>query len=98
MKKVKFTPLSDGVLVKVEEEDTTTASGLYVPKKQKEATDTGIVVEVGPGNIVDGKLQKPAVKKGDRILFGKQRPGGEISLNDEDFIVLSERDILGLLT
>jgi chaperonin GroES len=94
----KFTPLHDRILVRRIEEGETTRGGIIIPDSAKEKPQEGEVVSVGKGKInEDGKVRPLDVKDGDRILFGKYS-GTEIKLDGEDFIIMREEEVLGILT
>jgi chaperonin GroES len=93
---IKLRPLSDRVVVKRIEEETTTKSGIIIPDTAKEKPQEGKIIAVGPGKTEDGKTIKLDVKKGDRILFGKYA-GSEIKLDGEEHIIMREDDILGVI-
>jgi chaperonin GroES len=90
-------PLQDRVLVKRVEADEMTSSGIIIPDTAKEKPQEGEVVAVGPGKRLDnGSIQEMGVKKGDKILFSKYG-GTEVKVDDEDYIIMREDDILGVL-
>src|SRR5512143_92151 len=91
-------PLYDRVVVKrLEEEADKTAGGLFIPDTAKEKPQEGEVVAVGQGKRTDdGKLIPLDVKAGDRILFGKYS-GSEIKLEGEEFLIIREDEILGVI-
>ena len=91
-------PLSDRVLVKrLENEVNKSAGGIIIPETAKEKPQEGEVVAVGPGKILDdGKVQAMNVKAGDRVLFGKYA-GTEVKIDNEDYLIMREDDILGVL-
>ena len=92
-----FTPLHDRVLVSRVESDEKTAGGLIIPDSAKEKPAEGKVVAVGEGARKDnGELIAPAVKKGDKILFGKWS-GTEITLDGKELLIMKESDILGII-
>jgi chaperonin GroES len=94
----KFTPLHDRILVRRVDEDTTSRGGIIIPDSAKEKPQEGEVVSAGKGKVnEDGKVFPLAVKEGDRILFGKYS-GTEIKLDGEDFIIMREEEVLGILT
>src|SRR5947209_382052 len=94
----KFTPLHDRVLVRRVEEAETTRGGIIIPDSAKDKPQEGEVISVGKGKVNDeGKVFPLAVKEGDRILFGKYA-GNEIKLDGEDFIIMKEEDVLGIVT
>lgn len=92
----KVIPLGDRVLIKREQAEKT-KGGILLPETAKEKPKIGIVLEVGPGKLDDnGKRVAMSVKKGDRVLFSNYS-GTEIKVNDEDEMILSEDDVLGIL-
>jgi chaperonin GroES len=96
-KKMTVKPLADRVLVKRLEEEQQTKGGIIVPDTAKEKPQQGKIIEVGPGRVTeDGKRLKLEVKKGDKILFGKYA-GTEISVGDEEYLILREDDILAVI-
>jgi len=94
---MNFRPLHDRVLVKRIEAEEKTKSGLIIPDSAKEKPMEGEVISVGSGiRQEDGKVTPLDVKAGDRILFGKWS-GTEIKLDNQDYIVMKESDIMGVL-
>ncbi len=92
-----FRPLHDRVLVRRIEAEEKTAGGIIIPDTAKEKPMEGEVVAVGPGARDDsGKLVEPAVKAGDRVLFGKWS-GTEVRIDGEDLLIMKESDILGII-
>jgi chaperonin GroES len=93
----KFKPLQDRILVKRLEEQETKKGGIIIPDTAKEKPQEAEVIAVGPGKVTkDGKLQAMAVKVGDKILFGKYS-GNEVKLDDEEYLIMREEDVLGIL-
>ena len=94
----KFTPLHDRILVRRVEEAETTRGGIIIPDSAKDKPQEGEVLSVGRGKSNDeGKVFPLAVKEGDRILFGKYA-GTEIKIDNEDYIIMREEDVLGVLS
>jgi len=94
---VKFRPLQDRVLVRRIEEEEKTKGGIIIPDTAKEKPMEGEVLAAGPGvRGEDGKLHPLDVKTGDRVLFGKWA-GTEIKIDGEDFVVMKESDIMGVV-
>jgi len=94
----KFTPLHDRILVRRVEEAETSRGGIIIPDSAKEKPQEGEVISAGKGKISEeGKVRPLDVKEGDRILFGKYS-GNEIRLDGEDFIIMREEDVLGVLS
>ncbi len=95
---MNFTPLHDRVLVRRIESDEKTAGGLIIPDSAKEKPQEGEVIAVGEGARKDnGELITPAVKAGDRVLFGKWS-GTEVKIDGQELLIMKEADILGILT
>jgi len=94
----KFTPLHDRILVRRIEEAGTTRGGLIIPDSAKDKPQEGEVISIGTGKTNDeGKVFPLAVHPGDRILFGKYS-GTEIKIDGEDFLIMKEEDVLGVVT
>ena|SRR5687768_441729 len=95
---VKVQPLGDRVLVKPTEKEESRKSGIIIPDTAKEKPQEGKVVSVGKGKTSDeGKLIPMDVKSGDRVLYGKYS-GTEIKIDDEDYLILHQDDILGIIS
>ena len=98
MAKLKFRPLHDRVVVKRIDAEAKTKGGIIIPDTVKEKPQEGEVVAVGPGGRDEaGKLTPMGVKAGDRVLFGKWS-GTEVKLDGEDFLIMKESDIMGVIT
>jgi chaperonin GroES len=94
---MKIRPLQDRVIVKRLEEEEKTKGGIIIPDTAKEKPMEGLVIAVGKGKTTeDGKLIKPDVKAGDRILFGKYA-GTEVKIDGEERLIMREDDILGII-
>jgi len=90
-------PLNDRVLIKRSEPETKTASGIVIPDSAGEKPEQGEVLAVGPGKLLDnGQRQAPALKTGDRVLFGKYA-GQAVKFNGDEVLVLREEDVLAVL-
>lgn len=90
-------PLHDRVLIKRVEEGEQRMGGIIIPDSAKEKPQQGLVEAVGNGKLLDnGERIAPEVKAGDRILFGKYS-GSEIKIEGEDYLILKEDEILGVL-
>jgi chaperonin GroES len=97
VKKSRVRPLGDRVVVKRLEEEQKTRGGIIVPDTAKEKPQQAEVVAVGPGRISEeGKRVPPDVKKGDKVLFGKYS-GSEITVGDDELLILREEDILAII-
>jgi chaperonin GroES len=94
---MKIRPLYDRIVVKRIDEQETTRSGIVIPDSAQEKPQEAEVVAVGNGKrLEDGKVVALIVKAGDRILFGKYS-GNEIRVDDEDYLIMREDDVLGVL-
>src|ERR1043166_5358312 len=93
---LNITPLHDRVLVRRLEEKETAKGGIIIPDTAKEKPQEGEVIAVGAGKIEKGQRIPLDVKPGDRILFGKYS-GSEIKLEDEEYLILREEEILAKL-
>ena len=90
-------PLHDRVIVRRIEENETTSGGIIIPDSAKEKPQEGEVIAVGEGKYKeDGTRQTLDVKEGDRVLFGKYS-GNEITLDGEEFMMMREDEILGVI-
>ena len=94
-----ITPLHDRVIIRrIEDNVNQTAGGLFIPDSAKEKPQEGEVIAAGEGKYKeDGTRQALDVKKGDRVLFGKYS-GSEIKLDGEEFIIMREDEILGIIS
>ena len=90
-------PLSDRVLVRPDAAEETTESGIIIPDTAKEKPQRGTVVAAGPGKVENGTKIDMSVKEGDKILYGKYS-GTEITLDGEEFLIMRESDILGVVS
>lgn len=94
---MKIRPLQDRVIVKRTEEESKTASGLFIPDTAKEKPQRGEIIAAGPGKKnEDGKIAPLDVKKGDQILFSKYA-GTEIKIDGEELLIMREDDIMGVI-
>ena len=93
-----ITPLHDRVIIKrIEDTVNQTAGGLFIPDTAKEKPQEGEVIAAGSGKYKeDGTRQPLDVKAGDRVLFGKYS-GSEIKLDSDEFIIMREDEILGII-
>ncbi len=94
---VKITPLGDRVVVKALEQEEKTRSGIVLPDTAKEKPQEGEVVAVGAGRTLDsGEKVSVQVEPGQKILFAKYA-GTEVKLGDDEYLILSEKDVLAIL-
>jgi chaperonin GroES len=92
----KLNPIGDRVVVKPEPEEQKTKSGIVLPDSAKEKPQEGTVVAVGTGRILDNGQKVPLdVKIGDKIIYSKYG-GTEVKIDNEEYIILSEKDILAI--
>lgn len=89
-------PLGDRVVVKPEEADEQTESGLYIPDTAQEKPQRGSVTAVGPGRVENGTKIDMSVEEGDKVLYSKYA-GTEITLDGEEYLIVRESDILGTI-
>lgn len=90
-------PLHDRILVRRMAEEEKTAGGLFIPDTAKEKPQRGEIVATGKGRVTeDGKILPLEVRAGDRVLFGKYA-GTELKLDGQEFIMMREEDILGII-
>lgn len=90
-------PLHDRVLVRRTPEESKTAGGIIIPDTAKEKPQKGEIVATGKGRVTEeGKVTPLDVKVGDKILFGKYS-GTELKLNGEEYLMMKEEDILGIM-
>lgn len=93
---MKLVPLGDRVVLKQLVAEETTKSGIVLPGQNKEKPQQAEVVAVGPGGMVDGKEVAMQVKVGDQVIYSKYA-GTEVKLEDEEFIVVKQSDILAII-
>ncbi len=90
-------PLADRVFVKVSESEEKTAGGIFLPDNAKEKPQIGEVVQIGPGRRnEDGTRQEPEIKIGDKVLYSKYA-GTDVKLGGDEYVLLSEKDILAVV-
>ncbi len=94
---MKLKPLGDRIVVKVLNQEETTKGGIVLPDTAKERPQEGEVVAVGSGKVLDNGQKLPLeVKTGDKVLFSKYG-GTEVKVEGEEYLILSERDVLAIL-
>lgn len=94
--KMNLKPLGDKVVVKVKEEEAKTKGGIVLPGSAQEKPQQGKVIAVGSGEVIDGKKVPLDVKAGDEIIYSKYA-GSEITLEDEEFLIIRQADILAIV-
>ena len=93
---MKLVPLNDRVVLKQLVAEETTKSGIVLPGQAKEKPQQAEVVAVGPGGLVDGKEVKMEVKAGDKVIYSKYA-GTEVKLDDVEYIIVRQNDILAVV-
>ncbi|MGC8970933.1 MAG: co-chaperone GroES [bacterium] len=94
---MKLKPLGDRVLVKPIAVEERTKSGIVLPDTAKEKPQQGKVLAVGQGRLLDnGQLVPLQIKEGDKVLYSKYA-GTEVKIENEEYLILSERDILAII-
>ncbi len=94
---MELRPLHDRVVIKRLDEGETKRGGIIIPDTAKEKPQQGSVIAVGNGKLLEtGQRMAPEVKAGDRILFGKYS-GAEVKLGGEEYLILKEDEILGVV-
>ncbi|HBM75743.1 MAG TPA: co-chaperone GroES [Clostridiaceae bacterium] len=89
-------PLGDRVVIKKVEAEETTKSGIVLPGSAKEKPQMAEVIAVGPGGVVEGKEVTMQVKAGDKVIFSKYA-GTEVKLDGQEYTILKQDDILGIV-
>ncbi len=93
---MKIKPLADRVVIKMEQAQETTKSGIVLAGTAKEKPQIAAVVAVGPGGIVDGKEVQMYVKVGDRVITSKYS-GTEVKFDNDEYTILRQSDILAVV-
>ncbi|NLI61030.1 MAG: co-chaperone GroES [Clostridiales bacterium] len=89
-------PLGDRVVIKMLESEETTKSGIVLPGSAQEKPQMAEILAVGPGGMVDGKKVEMEVKVGDKVIYSKYA-GTEVKINDEEYIIVRQSDILAIV-
>ncbi len=96
-KKVGIKPLGDRIVIKRLEAEATTKGGIVLPDTAKEKPKQGEVVAVGEGKVLEsGETQPMQVEVGDRVIFGSYA-GTDVTVGDDDYLILSESDVLAVV-
>ena len=93
---MQLLPLGDRVVLKQLEAEETTKSGIVLPGQNKEKPQQAEVIAVGPGGMVDGKEIKMQVEVGQQVIYSKYA-GTDVKLDDEEFIIVKQSDILAVV-
>jgi len=96
-KKLNIKPLFDNVLVKPLEAEAKTASGIILPDSAKEKPQIGLVMAVGDGKIIKGEKHPVVVKIGEKVLY-KKWGGSEVKVENEEWTIVNQDDILAVLS
>jgi chaperonin GroES len=94
--KLKIQPLADRVVVRPLEETEQMRGGLYIPDTAKEKPQQGEVIAVGPGRLEKGQRVPMDLKVGQRVLYGKYA-GTEVTIDDEQLLIIKESDVLAVI-
>src|SRR5215467_14283272 len=94
---VKVNPLADRVVIRALEETEQMRGGLYIPDTAKEKPQQGEIIAVGPGRFEKDKRVPMDVKVGDKVLYGKYS-GTEVTIDNEQYLILRESDVLAVLS
>ncbi|MFQ5703922.1 MAG: co-chaperone GroES [Gemmatimonadales bacterium] len=94
--KVKIQPLADRVVIQPLDETAEMRGGLYIPDTAKEKPQQGKIVATGPGRIEKGDRVPMELKVGQKVLYGKYS-GTEVTLDDEEYLIVKESDVLAVI-
>ena len=89
-------PLTNRVLIKMKEGEETTKSGIILAGNSKEKPQIAEVIEVGPGEKIDGVLQEMYIKKGDKVIINKYS-GTEVKYEGQEYLIVKQDDILAIV-
>ena len=89
-------PLGDRVVTKMAEAEAPTQSGIILAGSAKEKPQFAEVIAVGPGGVVDGKEVKMELKAGDKVIMSKYA-GTEVKLDGEEYVIISQKDVLAIV-
>lgn len=94
---IRLKPLNDKIIIKPIKEDEKTRAGIVLPQTAEEKPERGEVIAVGPGKLLDnGQRASVSVKVGDKVIFKKYSPD-EIKVDKEEYLIISEDDILAIV-
>ena len=96
VKKLNIKPLFDNVLIKPLEAEAKTASGIILPDSAKEKPQIGLVMAVGDGKIIKGEKHPVVVRIGQKVMY-KKWGGSEVKVNQEEWTIVSQDDILAII-
>ena len=93
---MQLKPLGDRIVLKQLEAEETTKSGIVLPGQSKEKPQQAEVIAVGPGGVIDGKEVKMQVEVGQKVIYSKYA-GTEVKLDDEEYIIVRQNDVLAVV-
>ena len=93
---MQLKPLGERVVLKQQEAEEKTQSGIILPDSAKEKPQTAVVIAVGPGSEKNGKTTEMQVKEGDRVIYS-QYSGTDVKLEDEEYIIVNQSDIIAIV-
>lgn len=93
---MKLRPLGDRVVLKFKEAEEKTKSGIILPDSAREKPQEAVVVAVGPGKVVDGKLVPMQVKTGDNVIYSEYA-GTELKFEEEEYTIVGQDDIIAIV-
>ena len=93
---MKLKPLGDKVVLQHQKAEEKTQSGIILPDSAKEKPQEAVVIAVGPGKEVDGKMTQMKVKEGDKVIYSKYS-GTEIKVEEEEYVIVSQSDIIAIV-
>ena len=93
---MQLKPLGDRIVLKQLEAEETTKSGIVLPGQSKEKPQQAEVIAVGPGGVIDGKEVKMQVAAGQKVIYSKYA-GTEVKLDDEEYIIVKQNDVLAVV-
>ena len=93
---MKLRPLGDRVILQHQKAEEKTQSGIILPDSAKEKPQEAVVIAVGPGKEVDGKMTQMQVKEGDKVIYSKYS-GTEIKVEEEEYVIVSQSDIIAIV-
>ena len=93
---MKLRPLGDRVVLKFKEAEEKTKSGIILPDSAREKPQEAVVVAVGPGKVVDGKLVPMQVKTGDNVIYSEYA-GTEVKFEEEEYTMVGQDDIIAIV-
>jgi chaperonin GroES len=94
--KIEIQPLADRVVVRPLEDTEQTRGGLYIPDTAKEKPQQGRIIAVGPGRFEKGARVPMELKQGQKILYGRYS-GAEVTLDDQELLIVKESDVLAVI-